>query len=203
VPRIKRYLSNKSGFTLIELVIVVSLLGILSTVTANVINPKKQQNRASDTAIMSSLLKSKLSAESFVNSYGRYPNEKEFIESFSESVTQRNNNECEITGLPDNECLFNIDGVETPSTCDEDGYFGDPQDLNKCYFRYKGGINGEKDRYRVSVKTHGMSKKLLVFDNKLDGNVYECPWPLTDNLDFSECKVFGIEKRIEQAQGWG
>ncbi|MFC1756068.1 putative Ig domain-containing protein [Patescibacteria group bacterium] len=194
---------NQKGFTLIELVIAIAIIGALSGVLTFVINPEKQKNTASDAVIMSSLVKSKLSAEAYINSYGRYPNEEEFFNSISKTGKQRNDNACEISGLPDNECLFNIDGVDTPETCDEDGWFGDPQDMNKCFFRYKGGINGEKDRYRVSVKTHGLSRRILIFDNKLDGNIYECPWPLTDNLNFEDCNIFGIEKRIEQAQGWG
>ncbi|MFC1756069.1 putative Ig domain-containing protein [Patescibacteria group bacterium] len=199
----KKSIFNQKGFTLIELVIAIAIIGALSGVLTFVINPEKQKNRASDAVIMSSLIKSKLSAEAYINSYGRYPNEEEFFNSISKNGKQRNDNACEISGLPDNECLFNIDGVDTPETCDEDGWFGDPNDLNKCFFRYKGGIDGEKDRYRVSVKTHGLVNRVLIFDNKLDGNIYECPWPLTDNLDFEDCNVFGIEKKIEQAQGWG
>lgn len=54
--------SNK-GFTLLELLIVVLIIGILSGVIISVVNPVAQQNRAEYTVTIPSLTKIVLSTE--------------------------------------------------------------------------------------------------------------------------------------------
>ena len=61
------------GFTLVELLIAISLIGILTGVTLSIINPKKQRNVAEDAVRQSNLEKYALGIESYANANGSYP----------------------------------------------------------------------------------------------------------------------------------
>lgn len=166
---------KKHGFTLIELLIVIVIIGILAGVLIAIIDPQKQQNMATDATITSMVNKVILSTSSFVSSYGRYPNGNEFFASLKANVNELGNN-CTAGG--DDECIFNVNGISLPSTCDANGWEG--TDLQQCYFRYQGGINGENARYRIYVKSVGIKGTLFVYDNLEGGEIFECPDDISD-----------------------
>lgn len=55
----------KSGFTLVELLLGISILGILSGITLGIINPERQRNIAKDSVNKSTLLKLAESIEAY------------------------------------------------------------------------------------------------------------------------------------------
>ncbi len=168
------------GFTLIELLIVIVIIGILTGVMVVIIDPQKQQNKASDATIIASMSKIILSTEGFVSSYGRVPTEYEFISSLHFRVRELFGRECSYVLLPDYECLFFIDGINIPTTCDLTFWKGSLGDNQLCTFRYIGQITGDPERFRLYVKSMGIVDTLFVFDNREGGKIFECPPDIND-----------------------
>jgi prepilin-type N-terminal cleavage/methylation domain-containing protein len=69
----KLFINNREGFTLVELLIVISLIGILASVSLSILNPKKQRNVAEDGVRQSNLEKYALGIEAYANANGEYP----------------------------------------------------------------------------------------------------------------------------------
>jgi prepilin-type N-terminal cleavage/methylation domain-containing protein len=69
----KLFINNREGFTLVELLIVISLIGILASVSLSILNPKKQRNVAEDGVRQSNLEKYALGIEAYANANGKYP----------------------------------------------------------------------------------------------------------------------------------
>jgi len=70
---------RQNGFTLVELLVVISVLMILAGVTISVLNPKKQRQRAEDGVRMSNLGKLALGIESYANANSKYPTVADMI----------------------------------------------------------------------------------------------------------------------------
>ena len=64
---------NRGGFTLVELLVVVSLIGILAGVMISIINPVKQRKIAEDGVKMANLQKLALGIEAYGNANSAYP----------------------------------------------------------------------------------------------------------------------------------
>ena len=64
---------GRRGFTLVELLVVISLVGILAGVMISIINPVKQRKIAEDGVRTSNLQKLALGIESYANANGNYP----------------------------------------------------------------------------------------------------------------------------------
>lgn len=69
----RKYSSKESAFTLIELMLVVSVIGILSGISISLINRSQQQNRARDAVNLASLTKVVSAIESYYYGEGTYP----------------------------------------------------------------------------------------------------------------------------------
>ncbi|MFA5776227.1 MAG: type II secretion system protein [Patescibacteria group bacterium] len=67
------------GFTLVELLIVISLVGILASVTLSILNPKKQRQVAEDGVRQSNLEKLALGIEAYAANNSKYPTEAEMV----------------------------------------------------------------------------------------------------------------------------
>lgn len=71
---LSRNIYSKSwGFTLVELLVVISLIGILAGVTISIINPVKQRKVAEDGVKQSNLNKYALGIEAYGNASSSYP----------------------------------------------------------------------------------------------------------------------------------
>lgn len=162
----------------------VAVISILSAVTVRIVNPEKQQERASDATVKALLNKANLSAEGFVSSYSRHPNEEEFFRSLLlDKLTQKGGNNCNVEESPDNECLFSVTGIKLPNKCDESNWKGFEGDTEPCFFRFKGNIQGEHNRYRIYVMSWGVRDTIFVTDNKERPGIHHCPLTITDDDD--------------------
>jgi prepilin-type N-terminal cleavage/methylation domain-containing protein len=64
---------NNKAFTLIEILIVVSIIGILSAVLISVLNPARQRNRAAEVVNGESIRKIATAVEAYTSINGSYP----------------------------------------------------------------------------------------------------------------------------------
>jgi len=168
------------AFTLIELLIVITIIGILAAIVVSIINPEEKQNMAHDGVSKAVMNKVVLSTEAFISSYGRAPNEEEFMHVLEIYVRELGGSECSFDFVPDNECLFFVEGTTLPETCDLSFWTGSSGESQPCAFRYQGEIQGDTGRFRVYVKSMGLVNELFVYDNLEGGKIYECPYTIAD-----------------------
>ena len=69
----KSFPLNSNAFTLVELLIVVSVIGILSAVLIGVLNPARQRNRAAEVVNGESIRKVATAVEAYTSINGSYP----------------------------------------------------------------------------------------------------------------------------------
>jgi len=172
------YVNNERGFTLVELLIVIVIIGILAGVLVAVIDPESKSNSARDATLKSAMNKVVLSIEGFNSSYGILPNESQFLSSLQADVSQFGTS-CETGGSADYECLFKITATGMPSTCDASNWKGQTTSTNDCYMRYYVGSdlpgNGSsRTRFRLIARSFGILDSVFVYDNKQGGKIYHC-----------------------------
>lgn len=140
MKKIKELFKSESGFTLIELMIVIIIIGILSGVLIAIINPVAASNKARDANTKASINKLALGVGGFVSAEGRIPNEVEFLSEF-QSITA-NGATCTVAANTD--CQFSITGSALPTGgtagCGANGWSGAA--ANQCYYFYCGGDDG-------------------------------------------------------------
>ncbi len=111
---------------MIELLVVIIIIGIISGIGLSLIDVGQQQNRARDASVKAMINKLSLNTQGHISAYGRHPNEEEFLDSVLNAiVSQKDGNSCVSAGAPDDECVFNIDGLELPDECNAEGWTGD------------------------------------------------------------------------------
>jgi len=179
---------NKSSkaFTLIELLVVITIIGILAAVVVGIIDPEEKQNMAHDGVSKAIMNKVILSTEGFISSYGRAPDESEFLHNLNIVVRESFGSECSYAFVPDYECLFTVEGAKLPETCDLSYWRGNDLETQPCAFRYVGGIQGDTGRFRLSVKSMGLTNELFVYDNMEGGKIYHCPYTVADFESLAE-----------------
>lgn len=70
---ISSFINHTSGFTLVELLVVIGVIGALATTIITIINPATQTQRANDARRKSDLAQIQKALELFYNDNGRYP----------------------------------------------------------------------------------------------------------------------------------
>jgi prepilin-type N-terminal cleavage/methylation domain-containing protein len=179
---------SQVGFTLVELLIVIVIIGILAGVVIGVLNPVQQQNRARDAGLRSQLDKMALSTKSLYASSprttNRAPTTNEFAQGIANYVvsTSAGSTDC-IAGANANDaawtgqCQFQLNGVGLPLGASPIGcqglYNGDG--ANQCNFAYY----RTPTTFRVAVK--GWSRPSAVFvysyiEDAATGTVTEGFW---------------------------
>lgn len=87
--RLSRFLGIRSdGFTLIEFLVVIGVLGILATVTISLLNPQLQFNKANDGLRKSDLLKIQSALELYRSDVSYYPPDLDYLVSGSPRYLQ-------------------------------------------------------------------------------------------------------------------
>lgn len=178
--------SLKSGFTLVELLIVIVIIGILAGVVIGVLNPVQQQNRARDASIRAQIDKMALSGKSlYVSSprnTNRAPTGSEFINGVGNaSGTAGCLAQADATATTT--CTFDLTGVPLAATC-----AADPNDFsgtgaaatNQCQFGYYRTGTG----FRVEAKGQALPARTFVYtytEDATTGNVTEGFFSCADN----------------------
>ena len=179
-------IKSLKAFTLIELLVVITIIGILAAVVVSIIDPEGKQNMAHDGVSKSIMNKVVLSTEGFISAYNNAPDETEFIYNLEITVNELFGSECSYAFVPDNECLFTVTGSKLPETCDLSFWRGNALETQPCSFRYIGGIQGDPGRFRIYVKSMGLTNELFVYDNMEGGKIYHCPYTVTDFESLAE-----------------
>ncbi len=139
MPKLRKNLTTfQAGFTLVELLIVIVIIGILAGVVISVLNPIQQQRRARDGAVKAQLDKMALSAKSLFASSPRIdersPTLSEFAQGFASSPDIMANCLSNVTSATTS-CLFSVISQPLPTDCAVNGYSGMSGGTG-CFFTY-------------------------------------------------------------------
>lgn len=100
-----------AGFTIIELLIVIVIIGVLAGIMLSVINPQAQINKARDGTVRASLNKIALTVKGNVSAYNRVPDGLGFVTGLSNINIVAG---C-TAGLTT--CTYTVSGSPLPATC--------------------------------------------------------------------------------------
>lgn len=186
---LKIRMNNQKGFTLVELLIVIVIIGILAGVLISVINPAQQQNRARDAGLTAAVNKVALSTEAFISSYGRVPNDTEFLGSLQNALTTARAGALACNNGNNNVCNFTIRGNPAPQAnpagqtdflCTAPTFWNNSAaatDNTACDYHYWGGTAaGETTHFRIFVKSFGAKDSVITYDN-MAGGIALCTAP--------------------------
>lgn len=157
---------SQSGFTLVELLIVIVIIGILAGVVIGVLNPIQQQARARDGSTRAQLDKMALSAKSLYvsspRSTGRSPSVQEFTAGIG-SITNLDAATCNVVAgnlaTDTGSCLFEIAGSPLPADCDAGSYRGEGAGT-QCRFAYFRGPN----TFRIGARGAAQPRVIFVYE---------------------------------------
>jgi prepilin-type N-terminal cleavage/methylation domain-containing protein len=178
--RINSILSSQSGFTLVELLIVIVIIGILAGVVIGVLNPIQQQNRARDGASRAQIDKMALSAKSLYVSSPRTTQRAPTLSEYIGGLSSTTNSTCASTSTSATEsCTFEITGqplaAASTSSCSATTLYNGNTGNAQCkYIYYR-----ETDLFRIAARGQANPVQLFVYSYAEDpntGNVTEGFW---------------------------
>lgn len=173
---------QSSGFTLVELLVVIVIIGILAGVLISVINPAAQQNKAKDANVKAAISKVSLATESFISAYGRAPYDHEFIAGLqnASAPVSVGTGSCALTAGSDFTCDFTVTGSElSTNKCNTTGWQAASGGVGgQCYYRYIGNVdcNGADDptAFVVYAKSFGISDTAVFRYCNKDAQIKVC-----------------------------
>jgi len=188
VKKKKLFKLSQQGFTLVELLIVIVIIGILAGVVIGTLNPIQQQNRAKDGVTRSQIDKMAMSAKglyvSSPRSSNRSPTPAEFMAGLGgatatgPSAANCVNNTMGNTAIV---CTFSLAAQTLASDCSAGGYSGTAGAVRCNYMYWRNGT-------QFQVAARGWAKPVSVFvysysENANTGVVtegfYTCPTTYT------------------------
>lgn len=190
MKKYNKILGADTGFTLIELMIVIVVIGILSAILIGIINPIKIQNRAKDATTKAMINKVVLATSAYISATGRIPQESEVLGELTAVVSSAGTQGC----VTDSEasCTFEVSGSALPVTCSANGYSGDGG--VQCRYLYCGGDAGttsdlpsscswaaDLSTYKILAKSYAIAGTFMY--RSVDSKLYICP------NDGSACSV--------------
>ncbi|OGC49772.1 hypothetical protein A2716_00200 [candidate division WWE3 bacterium RIFCSPHIGHO2_01_FULL_40_23] len=124
------------GFTIIELLITVGVVGILSGIVITVINPTTQRNRARDAVRSSNASKIAQAAEAFNAAEGRYPADQAELQNSNYIKNWPTETDVTYDYFINTEVNFSTVCITVPMASMAGRYF---KYLSACHWAYTGG----------------------------------------------------------------
>lgn len=189
----RRVTYDSRGFTLVELLIVIVIIGILAGVVIGVLNPVQQQNRARDGTLRASMSKMALGAKSMSASStnGAVPTGAEFFATVGGgvaigAVTAATNCNSDTQTAAAYDCNFTVTGISLPTDCTAagGGYSGVPGTAVACNFNYY--HNAVATSMRLTTKNFANPRGTIVYEftqganGTIDEGFYNCPATFTN-----------------------
>ena len=170
---------SDKGFTLVELLIVIVIIGILAGVVIGVLNPIQQQNRARDGTLRSSISKAALAGKSLFVSSPRNANRAPTYQEFAGGIGTLDvaNSDCDDnTGGPGvtGSCLFRVTALDNPANCGATGYNEVAAPGAQCSFVYY----KSPTLFRIGARGFASPERLFIysFEEQTTGAILEGFW---------------------------
>ena len=190
VDNMRRVTFDSRGFTLVELLIVIVIIGILAGVVIGVLNPVQQQNRARDGTLRAAMSKMALGAKSMSASStnGAAPTGAEFFATVGGgtaigAIADASHCGSDTQTAAAYNCNFSVAGISNPVDCTAGGgnYSGGGTAATSvpCYFNYY--HNGGATAMRLTAKNFANPRGTIVYEyvQNTDGTIsegfYNCP----------------------------
>jgi prepilin-type N-terminal cleavage/methylation domain-containing protein len=183
VKKIKKLLvPSTGGFTLIELMIVIVIIGLLSGILIALINPTKTQNRARDATVKAAINKIALAASAYVSATGSIATGIDLPGELTSNVI--------VGTTATNTALFTINGNPLPvggtAGCSANSWSG--AGATQCSYFYCGGDDGTSSalpaaanctaaagtqNYKIMAKSYAAPDSTFMFRSS-DSRLYLC-----------------------------
>ena len=159
----RKYMKRLGGFTLVELLIVIALLGVIATIVIAAINPIEQTNRAKDSG-------QKADASQLLSAIERYFASREEFPWVTNGDVEKNDDAFGFVEASDVSV-----GVCGDENCDTEGNLVKTEELKPEFMN------------RTFIKSDAMSKQLVVGKEENSQSVYICYIPASKSNRAKAC----------------